>query len=66
MKADCRKLKMLIATRTMTLGELSDSAGVSRQTVRHAYNGNTVRPDTLDRIAAALGVDVAEIMAEEA
>ncbi|NSJ27987.1 helix-turn-helix domain-containing protein [Blautia glucerasea] len=42
--------------------ELAEMSGVSRVTIGYIKNGKSCSPETLGRIAKALGVDVTEIM----
>ena len=47
--------------RSMTQLELARRAGISRTTVLHAVRGGHCRTDTLQKIARALTIDVAEL-----
>jgi transcriptional regulator with XRE-family HTH domain len=46
----------------MTQTELARLAGVSRSTVLHALHGGHCSTETLERIAKALDVDLAEVL----
>lgn len=56
------RLKELLAARKMTQAELSRRAGVSTTTIRRLRNGKSrPRARTLERLAAALKVSVADL-----
>jgi len=65
MKADTRKIELIMARQTLSQQDLAHKAGAAPKTVSTVYNGHSVRPYTLGVIAAALGVDVTEITLEE-
>ena len=48
-----------------SIRDLSAVSGVSINTISRSNNGGTVKLSTLRRLAAALGVDVAEIIEKE-
>ena len=50
----------------MNLNELSARSGVTAANIRALLKRGTCRPQTLGRIARALGVDPAELIEEEA
>jgi transcriptional regulator with XRE-family HTH domain len=54
-------IRVLLHERGMTQVELARLAGISRSTVLHAIRGNHCGTDTLEKIARALEVDVAEL-----
>lgn len=64
MKIDNQKLDMILARRCMSRCDLRD--GSSPQTLMRIKKGEDVKPKTAGRIARALGVDVAEIIEQEA
>lgn len=49
----------------MNFSELANSSKVSRPTLSYIKNGKSCRPDVAAKIAAALGVDVTEIIETE-
>ncbi len=49
-----------------SIRDLSAASGVSINTISRSNNGGTVKLATLRRLADALGVDPAELIAEEA
>lgn len=65
MKVDRKKLKLAMARACMNSADLPKAAGLPRATVNNAIIGKGVRPGTLGRIARALGVDPADLIAEE-
>lgn len=65
MMLDKRKTRIAMARACMGKKELAENATVPEQTVNRAINGHSVRPVTVGRIAAALGCDVLDILADE-
>ena len=66
MKADKQKLKIAMARACTNPAELAKVANMPRPTVNNVISGRSVRPGTLGKVAAALGVDIIDILAEEA
>lgn len=66
MKVNSKKLRLAMARACMNTADLSVKAEMPVQTINGVLRGRNVRPATLGRIAKALGVDVAEIVEEEA
>lgn len=64
MKINNQKLDMILARRCMSRCDLRD--GTSPQTLMRIKKGLDVKPKTAGRIARALGVDVTEIIEQEA
>ena len=54
-------IRAMLRERGMTQQELARLAGISRSTVLHIVKGGHCGTETLERIAAALDVDVAEL-----
>ncbi len=54
-------IKALLRERGMTQQELARLAGISRSTVLHVVKGGHCSTETLELIASALDVDVAEL-----
>lgn len=50
----------------MNAEDLRATSGMPRTTVNNVIAGRSVRPATIGRIAKALGVDVTEILEDEA
>lgn len=65
MRADRKKLEMAMARACMNTEDLAVKTGMPRPTVNNVVTGRNVRPGTFGRIAAALKVDVTEILANE-
>ena len=63
MKIDTARLDLVLARCCMNAADLRN--GTSPQTLKRIYRGEEVKPKTVGRIAAALGVDPAEIMEKE-
>lgn len=66
MKANKRKLELAMAKECMNAEDLRATSGMPRTTVNNVIAGRSVRPATIGRIAKALGVDVTEILEDEA
>lgn len=64
MKADKLKLEIAMARACLNPEELTKVAKMPRPTINNVITGRSVRPGTMGRVAAALGVDVTEILAE--
>jgi transcriptional regulator with XRE-family HTH domain len=54
-------IRALLRERGMTQQELARLAGISRSTVLHILRGGHCSTETLERVAGALDVDVAEL-----
>lgn len=63
MTVDPRKFTVALARSGLNIQGVAAYACVHRQTVRNVAQGKEARPDTVGRIAKALGVDVETIMA---
>ncbi len=60
------KQKFLIARARACMGQADfEAAGVPKGTLCRAMNGKGLKPETLGKIAKALGVDVTEIIDED-
>lgn len=64
MKLDKTKFDLILARKQMTLLDLKNS-GVCLASLNKAQKGLNIRPITMGGIAAALGVDVGEIILRE-
>lgn len=60
-----RKLKIIMARQMMTTESLTERAGISRQRLYDIRKSKNIRPETANRIAKVLGVDVTEILEDE-
>lgn len=65
MKISKTKLNIALARKCWNQRDLRDNAVVSSQTVLNINNGKSVMPATVGKIAAALGVDVTELIEDE-
>ena len=64
MRIDRKKLAFLMFEKELSIKDLSDKCGVSRQTLGYIRNGKSCSGDTSKKIAAALGVPVTDILEE--
>lgn len=62
MKIETRTIETLIAKQQRSYKDVANAAGVTERTLKQARNGAEIQPATVGRIAAALGVDVDEII----
>ena len=65
MKANRKLLELAMARACMTTAQLTEAAQMPRPTVNGVISGKGVSPAILGRVARALGVDPAEIIAKE-
>lgn len=65
MKISKSKLNIVLARKQWNQRDLRDNAIVSAQTILNLNKGKSVMPATVGKIAAALGVDVTEIIEDE-
>lgn len=65
MKISKARLNVALARKQWNQRDLRDNAVVSAQTILNLNKGKTVMPATVGKIAAALGVDVTEIIEDE-
>lgn len=65
MKISKSKLNIALARKQWNQRDLRDNAIVSAQTILNLNKGNSVMPATVGKIAAALGVDVTEIIEDD-
>lgn len=65
MKISKPKLNIALARKCWNLRDLRDHCTVSAQTCRNINIGKSVMPSTVGKIAAALGVDVTELIEKE-
>ena len=66
MRADKEKVALAMARACMSRMDIAVAARMPENTVKSVLQGKPVRPATLGRVAKALGVDPAELLAEEA
>lgn len=65
MKISKSKLNIALSRKQWNQRDLRDNAIVSAQTILNLNKGKSVMPATVGKIAAALGVDVTEIIEDE-
>lgn len=65
LKVDKRKLEISMARAQLNRDTLAEKAGMPIPTVCNVYKRGSCKPATVGRIAAALEVDVTEILADE-
>lgn len=63
-EVDAKKLRALRNRRVLTLRELAEKAGVSKDTVSRIEREGTAYPATIRKLAAALNVDPGELVKE--
>lgn len=64
MRLDVMKIIRLLAEQGLTKSELATRSGVSRQNISTIIGRGTCSPKTAGKLAAGLGISVAEIMKE--
>lgn len=62
MKISKEKLDIEMARKCLNIFDICKNAEMKYQQFRKIYNGNNCKPSTVGRIAAALGVDVTDII----
>ncbi|HHV09771.1 MAG TPA: helix-turn-helix transcriptional regulator [Clostridiales bacterium] len=62
MKLNNKKFDIILATKCMSAKDLSKKSGVNVITLSKLRNGSVARPQTIGRLAAALEVDVTELI----
>lgn len=62
MKISATRIDTILAKRGMTKADLADECGVSRQNISTIIRRGTCEPRTAGKLAAGLGVDVADIL----
>lgn len=64
MDINTARVEMILAERGMTKAELAKRCGIARQNVSTIVRRGTCEPRTAGKLAAGLGVSVAEIIEE--
>jgi transcriptional regulator with XRE-family HTH domain len=62
MEVDVETLKALRQKQVLTVAELAQKAGVSKNTISKAENGGSVYPSTVRKLARALGVEPSDLV----
>ena len=65
MKINRSKIEIILAQKRMTRASMASKASISRQSISTILTRGTCEPRTLGRIAAALEVDVEQLIAKE-
>lgn len=65
MELSIDKIKIQMARQQLSVADLAKAYGVSRARMNTILGQRIVSPATAGRLAAALGVDVTEILADE-
>lgn len=65
MTLNTQRIETLMAEQGMTQKTLSDRCGISRQSISTIICRGTAVPKSVGKLAAVLGVPVAEILAKE-
>lgn len=56
------KINFALARKGWTMGNFAEACGLSRSRLHAILNAKHIMPQTVGRLAAALGVDVADIV----
>lgn len=64
MTINTTKLETLLAERGMTKAVLAAQSGISRQNISTIIRRGTCEPKTMGKLAAGLGISVAELIEE--
>lgn len=64
MNISVRRIEAMLAERGMTRKALAEQCGISRQNISTIIRRGTCEPKTAGKLAAGLGVHVAEIIEE--
>lgn len=62
MHLDMEKVKIIMARQGLTATEIAERCGKTKQRISTVFNSVNISPKTAGMIAAALGVDVTEII----
>lgn len=64
MTLNTQRIEVMLAERGLTKAALAENCGISRQNVSTIIRRGTAEPKTVGKLAAGLGVPVAEIIEE--
>ena len=62
MRINATRIETILAKRGMTKAALADSCGIRKQNISTIIRRGTCEPKTVGKLAAGLGVDVADIV----
>lgn len=65
LRLDKRKIRIAMINADVTVPQIAQRMGVTRQTIYNALNGRNASLSTVSEIAAALGVDPISILKTE-
>ena len=65
LRLDKRKIRIAMIDSDVTIPQIAQRRGVTRQTIYNALNGRNASLSTVSEIAAALGVDPISILKTE-
>ncbi len=65
LRLDKRKIRIAMIDSDVTIPQIAQRMGVTRQTIYNALNGRNASLSTVSEIAAALGVDPISILKTE-
>jgi len=65
MTINTQRVELMLAERGLTKTDLAARSGISRQNVSTIIRRGTCEPKTVGKLAAGLGVSVADIVAKE-
>lgn len=65
LRLDKRKTQIAMINADVTVPQIADQMGVTRQTVYNIISGRNTTLDTVSKIAAAIGVDPLSILTQE-
>ena len=65
MKVNDRRIREIMAKRIFSVNELAEVYGCSRQRMQVIIYSENLHPKTIGKLAAALGVDVSELLDKE-
>lgn len=65
MKIDREKLDMAMARKCMSVNDIVQQAAIPRGTFNGLFKRQSIRPATIGKIARALEIDPADLLAEE-
>lgn len=62
MKANKKKIQIIMARTCLTVSEIAIKAEMPISTIKNVLKGKAVKPATIGKVAKALGIDVTEIL----
>ncbi|MBQ8804161.1 MAG: helix-turn-helix domain-containing protein [Tyzzerella sp.] len=65
MELNRKKIDICLARRKMTIGQLAEECGFSRNRLNVLLNSRNITPASAGKVAGGLGVDITEIIEAE-